>query len=271
MEKESRLQYLQAAFAIGSGRSGTHFLAELFKRTPEFTALHCDDVGKADGDSYLGYAKWHKLPVQCGALVDRREELIRNAHQQGTRYFEANCYLSLFIPELYQRLHNRFVLSVRNPVDVVNSLYIKGWYEDPVFVQPGYNYNVRKANHSFGRLTPNDPSELERWKRLTRIGRIAWFWNALYLHIFSDLQRLPQAKWKLLRLDELDYSAYLELVEFLDGGETMPQREFLELVERRPGRGLQRRYREDWSAIEAQEFAQEIAQSRELLEWCSSR
>lgn len=139
IEIEALPTYPQAAFVVGCPRSGTHFLAELFRQTPGFTSLHCDDVGKADGDSYLGYMKWHKLPVQLTPLVDWREYLIRDAHSHGTYFLEANCYLSLVIPELHARFRNRFVFTVRNPVDVVNSLFIKGWYEDPFTLQPTYN------------------------------------------------------------------------------------------------------------------------------------
>ena len=265
-ESESPPEYPHAAFAVGCGRSGTHFLAELFRQTPGFTSLHCDDVGKADGDSYLGYTKWHELTVRREPLLDWRERLIRPANLSGLSYFESNCYLSLAISDLYGRFHGRFVFTVRNPIDVVNSLFIKGWYEDPVTPQPTYDYSVAKASHSFGRLTPSDPSEYERWSHLTRIGRIAWFWNALNLRILGDLQNIPRERWRLIRLDAFNHARYLDVVEFLEGKHAIQEGAFLNLVNRRPGRGQRHRHREDWSSKEAEEFTRETAHACEQLQ-----
>lgn len=144
IEAKPPFEYPHAAFAVGCGRSGTHFLAELFKQTPGFTSLHCDDVGKADGDSYLGYAKWYQLPVRRESLLDWRTNLIRRANRTETSYFEANCYLSLVISDLHEQFHGRFIFTVRNPIDVVNSLFIRGWYEDPISPHPTYDYKVAK-------------------------------------------------------------------------------------------------------------------------------
>ena len=61
-------------FVVGCPRSGTHFTAELFRNTLHYSSWHCDDVGKASGDSFLGYSKWHghqmALPTLRATLAE---------------------------------------------------------------------------------------------------------------------------------------------------------------------------------------------------------
>src|SRR5688572_30337788 len=136
---------MSPVFVVGCPRSGTHFLAELFRNTPGYASQHADDVGKATGDSFLSYAKWCGLPVNTESLVTFRQELVRQSEPYV--YVESNCYLSLFTHELDAALAPHFVFLMRDPAAVVNSLFVKGWYEDPVFAPPSFDYNVSRPNH----------------------------------------------------------------------------------------------------------------------------
>lgn len=248
---------MSPVFVVGCPRSGTHFLAELFRSTPGYASQHADDVGKATGDSFLGYAKWYGLPVSTESLVTFRQELVHK--NEPSVYVESNCYLSLFTRELDRALVPHFVFLLREPADVVNSLFVKGWYEDPVFPAPGFDYNVSSPNHAFGRLMPAMQEEFARWRRLTRIGRIAWFYNALNLRVLDDLRTLPQQRWSLLRVDRCDFAYFATLQQKLGNERVISQRDFDSIAQQRPGRAGQHRTTQDWTTQELSEFEAECS------------
>jgi len=247
---------MSPVFVVGCPRSGTHFLAELFRNTPGYASRHADDVGKATGDSFLGYAKWYGLPVNTQPLVAFRQALVRDSEPRCV-YAESNCYLSLFTHELNAALTPYFVFVVREPTAVVNSLFVKGWFKDPVSTPPGFDYGVCSPNHSFGRLMPAIPEEFERWKQLTRIGRIAWFYNALNLKVIEDLRALPKLRWSPLSVDRCDYACFAQLQQRLGNERVIAEQHFAAVVQRRPGRASHHRVWEDWTAQERREFEAE--------------
>lgn len=252
-------------FVVGCPRSGTHLLAELFRNVPQCVSRHCEDIDKATGDSFLGYSKWYDLPVNTKPLVAFRRQLIEACAPEKV-YVEANCYLSLFTRELHDAFGCRIVFLVREPADVVNSLYEKGWYEDPVFAAPSFDYNVLLPNHAFGRLMPPGPDEFERWKRLSRIGRIAWFYNAMNLKILAELRSLPRKCWSLLRVDQCDYAGFVNLQKQLADTPVISEATFEAVARRRPGRASRHRTQSDWTARELREFEAECDAARKVFE-----
>ena len=249
---------MSPVFVVGCPRSGTHFLANLFRSTPGYASRHSDDVGKASGDSFLGYAKWYGLPVNTRALVALREQLVRDSEPQHV-YVESNCYLSLFTRELDRVLAPHFLFLLREPADVINSLFVKGWYLDPVLAPPSFDYNVSHPNHAFGRLMPATPEGFERWKRLTRIGRIAWFYNALNLRVIDDLRKLPPQRWSVLRVDGCDHACFANVQRHIGNQRVISRQDFDAVAQRRPGRANHHRVCEDWTAQERSEFETECA------------
>lgn len=252
-------------FVVGCPRSGTHFLAELFRNVPGYAARHCEDIDKASGDSFLGYSKWYGLPVNTEPLLAFRRQLIRSCGPHEV-YLESNCYLSLFARELHEAFGCRIVFLIREPADVVNSLFEKGWYEDPVFAPPSFDYNVLLPNHAFGRMLPRNPDEFERWRQLTRIGRIAWFYNAMNLEILADLRTLPRQSWSLLYIDRCDYAGFEELQKQLGGTPRISEGTFAALAKRRPGRASRHRTRDNWTGQELREFEAECEVARRAFE-----
>ena len=244
---------MSPVFVVGCPRSGTHFAAELFRNPVHYSSWHCDDVGKASGDSFLGFSKWHGFPVNPKSLVAYRQQLVGRCNPPQV-YVESNCYLSLFTHELHEALASRFVLLVREPSDVVNSLFVKGWYEDPVFAPPSFDYNTSRPNHAFGRLTPTLPEEFERWKHLTRIGKIAWFYNAFNMKVIGDLKVLPRSRWTVLRVDRCDHARFADVLEQLGEAATVCKEDFDTVSRRRPGRADRHRTRDTWTARELTEF-----------------
>jgi hypothetical protein len=230
-------------FVVGVGRSGTHFLAELFKMIPTLQAYHLDHIGNSIADSFLMYCNWHKIPTDYSGFFNSRNLLIQNAKLSNARYLESNPYLALFIKELKNYYpKSKILVVVRNPEKVVLSHYNKGWYKDysPDFNDfgklPFYQYSLEKGNHFFGRIFPRGEVEFKKWKELSQVGKITWMVVTINNWILETIQDLGDENVTVLPVEHLDYEKYLELSDFLNVTKRMDNRLFEDIKNRKPGR-----------------------------------
>jgi hypothetical protein len=255
----------ESVFAVGTGRCGTHLLTELFAREPGVSACH---ESNPFNESFHRYCQWDGLPVDhLGFMAIKRRE-IESAWLAGKSFFEASAYLSLSIEKIFWTFGSRFILITRNPVDTVNSLWVKGWYQTDYRKQDcglalGY-HDIGQPHHFFSRLTPRG-DEFERWQSLGRIGKLGWFWSALHRSILDQLQRLPETYRTTIKLEELDYEAYLRLAHFAGVESCLSKETFLEIASARPGSLWARHELSQWSRTELQEFAAEVTEVAALL------
>lgn len=256
------------AFAVGTGRCGTHFLHALFDRDPAFASFHCDTRGAMLGDSFMVYALWNGLNVDTAGFAEQRRRWVAAARRQGRIYIESNPYLPLLTGILHAAIGARFILLIRRPEDVVNSEYVKGWYREEVIradplraagIQPDM-----EPHHFFFRIMPAG-EEYARWCALTRIGRIAWWWNAVNLRARQELSKLPESHWRSAKIEEFDYEGYREIHAFVGGRHPLGREEFERIRTRRPGRARRHRTRDEWSPEEEREFLAETKAARELF------
>jgi hypothetical protein len=252
-------------FVVGSGRCGTHFLKALMENDPGIHALH---FPFPEADSFMHYCLWNGLPVDREPFFMERRRLIRGARARGQNYFEANAYLSLAVRGIADGLRARIVHLVRDPEDCVNSNYVKGWYLEKYrranhSLAPGLPPEMR-INHSFGRILPKG-DRFERWKQMTRIGKIAWMWNTINLEIAAAAEEVPSASFRLVKVEEIDYPAYLDLNALAGGKRPMSEKAFRSIVNDRPGRGRRRRCASAWKRREREEFERETAPAASIL------
>jgi hypothetical protein len=242
------------AFVVGTGRCGTHLVAELLDREPSVVARH-----EADplADAFARWCAWRRLPFDAGGLVARKRRAIESA---GAVYVEASAYLSLSSAPLADAFDSRFVALVRDPADTVNSLWVKGWY-DP-------DRPPIELHHPYSRLTPRG-DELERWQALTRIGKLAWFWRSLNERMLAELDLLPRERRLVLCLEELDYRTYWRLATFVGIAPALSPAAFAAVCARRPGAGPTHRDVSSWSRVERAEFRAEVGELAERLGYAS--
>jgi len=253
------------AFAVGTGRCGTHFLRDLMEKDPGIAAYHHRSI---DSDAFARYCAWNRLPVDMSPFYDARRAWIDEVRSSGLLYFESEPYLSLSIVPLYERFGARFVFVVRRPEDVVNSLFVKGWYAEEFYkadadLAPGYAPGLR-GNHVFGRIVPNG-EEFRRWSRLTRVGKLAWMWNALNVRTLEQLREIPEEQSVTVKLEELGYDCYRRLHAFVGGRQPMSEQEFDRIRNSKPGKGRNHRTADVWSERERREFEAETEEGRRLL------
>ncbi len=254
-------------FAIGTGRSGTHFLQEIMGHDPAIASYHLPDP---DNDSFVEYCAWNNLPVDIGGFLQTRRDWIAGAAEQSRIYFESNPYMSFSVEPLFHQLNAKFFHMVRNPAAVVNSHFVKGWYEKPLAydnpqlalgAQPGTAFN-----HFLGRLTPRG-EEFERWQRLTRIGKIAWMWNAVQMRVLSETRQLPPEHVFSCKLEDVEYRKYVEMHKFVGGQSPLDEPAFLKITQSRPGKAANHRNAASWSEKEREEFLEETKDAVRALEY----
>jgi hypothetical protein len=255
----------RVAFAVGTGRCGTHFVAEMLSAEPGVASWHERDPLC---DTFQRYCKWYRLPVDDEGFLRHKETGIRADLAASRLSFEASGYLSLSVRDLYARFGARTVLMVRRPDEVVNSYLGKGWYEAPYVVgdpakalgfQPG-----KLPHHFFSRIAPRG-EELLRWNGLTRVGKIAWFWNALNLAVLDEMEALPESHRRVQKLEETDYVGYRDLARFLGVETALDEAGFRRIADPRPGKRPRVRSVADWTDREREEFESLVEPAAERL------
>lgn len=267
--RTSNIEDNRPVFIVATGRSGTHFLAEVLGKDPFLLVNHLDDVGNSIGDSFVFYVEWNKLPIDQSGFIHHRRMLIKDATSNGKVYVESNPYLAFSIETLNREFNAKFIHIYRDPIKVINSHYVKGWYKSsPQFVNTdlalGYQYDIDKGNHSFGRIVPNG-RDFERWSQLTQIGKIAWMWNVTNIEILKQLDTIDAKNFLRFPVEDIDYDSYLAIQRFVGGNNDIDEKTFTNIVSQKPGKGKKLRSESDWTDQERDEFLKEVAPTIERL------
>lgn len=255
----------KVSFAVGTGRCGTRFLARILDLEPGVSSVH---ERNPLNEAFHRYCKWYGLPVDHEGYLKKKETEIHQDLKEHQFSFESSAHLSLSIAELHNRFHAKFILLVRRPDLVVNSYFRKGWYQEPVHrLNPelalGYQ-DLDRFHHFLGRIVPSG-SEFHRWQKMTRIGKLAWYWNALNTSVIRQFSKIPDDHWIIVKLEELTYTRYFEIAEFLGFIPEVNQVDFRNIVERRPNALQDVPTISTWSQREVMEFENEVEELAEKL------
>ena len=251
-------------FAVGTGRCGTHLLESLMAAVKGMDANHIQDL---EGDSFYRYAAWNEIPVDLEGFFAPRDAWVSEAQKKGKVYFESNPYLSFHLEALAERYDAKFIFIYRNPEKVVKSHVVKGWYETlPAYADAnkivGFQYDM-KPNHFFGRILPRGKEAYEAWHQMTRIGKISWMYDTVNLRVHEQAQRISDRVF-YLKVEELDYAKFGEMLDFLDLSGAMSEKKFNEIAASRPGKSG-RSTEATWSEQEQADFRRQVAESAKAL------
>jgi hypothetical protein len=248
------------AIATGTGRCGTQFLARLLKLSPGVATRHDPNPFNA---TFHRYAKWFNLPIDpSGFLSIKRHELDEDL-VSAQLSVHSSAHMALSIEELYQHFQCKVIMLYRHPADVVNSYLGKGYYaEEVVFATsqqaPGYHAVGSQPHHFFGRLLPR-PDYLESWKKLTRVGKVAWMWATINYEMERQSTSINQTHLFTSRLEDFDYNRYTQLCAFL-GIDCIQSGAFQDLRQSRPNRLSTSDVHKvsDWTELERKEFIVQV-------------
>lgn len=270
------------AFIVGTGRCGTQFLSKVLALEPDIASVH---ERNPFNETFHRYCKWYGIPVDHEGFLKTKEREIEVDLQNHDYSVESSAFLSLSIQELYDRFNAKFILLVRRPDQVVNSYRHKGWYSNPIdradsHLPPSYQEN-REPHHFLGRIIPSG-EEFLHWEKMTQVGKLAWYWNALNSQVLDQFSEIPQSHWRIQKLEDLSYGQYLEIAQFVGFSATVSEAEYLQVANRRPNaknnasyqkqtvKGtVQERYSsftlDMWNQTEVTEFEGEVATIAEEL------
>ncbi len=245
-------------FAIGTGRCGTNFLAKLLELEPHLKSTH---ERNPLNETFHRYCKWYDLPVDNEGFLQSKETEILKDLEKKDYSFEASAFLSVSIKELYERFGAKFLLLVRSPEKVINSYLVKGWYQDR-FIQANHDlalgYQKNKSFHHFlGRPAPTG-SKLNQWQTMTRVGKLAWYWNELNFRVIHLFEQIPKEYCKVQKLEEFDYQSYIDITNFFGFDPHVTVKQFESLTNKKPNSFTEVPTIEDWTDQEKMEFEQEI-------------
>ena len=252
-------------FAVGTGRCGTRFLSEVLACDPAIASHH---ERHAFSDTFHRYCRWYGIDADEAGFVATKRAAIEQDLRERAYSFEASAFLALSLETLYRELGARVVLMVRRPERVVSSYLRKGWFEStPLLDDPGKPptmQDVAMPHHFLGRTMPRG-AEFERWRGLTRVGKIAWFWNRLNRELLEQAQRLPAGATRLQKLETLDYAAFRDLTDFLGAPASVTEKTFAGVRGRKPNASFGQRTVHVWSERERAEFENEVREVADLL------
>jgi hypothetical protein len=255
----------RVGFAVGTGRCGTHFIAEVFKLERSISSVH---ERNRLNETFHRYCKWYKLPVDDEGFLRAKELEIR---QDLTRFrfsFEGSAHLSLSIEELYDRFGAKFLLLTRSPERMVNSYLYKGLYDQP-FVQGnpdlalGYQA-CDQFHHFLGRIAPSG-QEFSHWNEMSRVGKLGWFWQTINANVLKQFATLPESHWRMEKIESLTYERYLQIVQFFGIQTTLTQQAYEKVVKNRPAQYIGVPTIADWNATEIAEFEAQVASMAQEL------
>ena len=252
----------RVGFAIGTGRCGTVFLYEAMAKEPEVASSH---ERNPDNEAFQRYCKWHRLPVDDEGFLATKEREIQADLESRAYSFEASPYLALSALELHERFGAKFIFLIRRPDRVVTSFVHKGFYSKPYAVRSpdlatGYQEPTPERFFTFfARISPRGEF-FSTWNDLTPVGKVAWFWKAYNERTLDVLDKLPAESYCTVRIEDLDYSRYLELCRFLGIAAKATQADFDALRASKPHAFWSKRTIDQWSRREISEFENQVAE-----------
>jgi hypothetical protein len=246
------------SYAVGTGRCGTHAIQRLLNAEPEIVARH--EVNPLNA-TFHRYCRWYGLPVDDAGFLHTKALEISECRDTHDHYHEASAYLALSIETLAAAFDAKFLFLTRNPIAMVNSYLAKGWYlSEPFLANPKLAPSCQpgmEMHHFLGRIIPTGDEYLS-WLKLSRVGKLAWYWRRLNQSVLCQLDRLSVDKWIHVAIEQLDYRKYEEITSFLGYATTLSRAEFQEILNLRPEALVSKPTVNNWSACEKQEFSSQL-------------
>ena len=251
----------QISFAIGTGRCGTKFLHEIFIKHKDVASVH---ERAPLNDTFHRFCKWYRLDIDHSGFIETKRREIKRDLEYHTISFESSAYLSLSIVELFDAFKSKFILLVRSPRKVIESYIRKGWYDhefyfDPLKAKvPTFQPDNSQFHHFLGRTLPRE-GEFLKWRDLTRVGKLAWFWKVLNQQVLEQFSKIPSEYSKIQQIETLDWPTYRDICGYIGTPVSLNSKEFSKIVTQKPNSNLSKaKDMSNWSEAEEAEFLQII-------------
>jgi hypothetical protein len=245
--------------SVGTGRCGMRWMTRIFT-----SHENCNGANERfmDFEALYRFVTWYELPVDMSGFYELLRRSVQRDWQGADLAILGGHYLVFGLREICRELKPTHILyQIRKPEDVVNSLFIKGWYGgaptrgDRARVPGPQPLLSALTHHSLGRIMPKD-GFWDEWVGLTQIGRIAWFYVTVYKFLNEQLQNLEGVSTWFIKLADVNqnYDYYRMLASSFNLRPVIPEKDFLALRGSMPNRARVRRTVNDWSDAERRDF-----------------
>ncbi|MDC0044217.1 hypothetical protein OAJ03_04915 [Candidatus Pelagibacter sp.] len=217
------------------GRSGLKWVLEILR-------LHegIDGGGErnANTESFFRYSQHNKLNIDQTPLLNHIVYETLVDWENNNISFQLSPYFSHSIKFLINKIKpDGIIWGINDPFFTMQSFYNKGWYKEDFYFKknPKQNYGLSvpddiRINHFFGRIAPKG-SFFNKWIKMTRVGKIAWFINETTKIIFKELNSYNKKKtfYFVLEKDDQNYDFYLKLMDWMKIKKKINKNKFMKI------------------------------------------
>ena len=159
---------------------------------------------------------------------------------------------------------NYIFFHLRNPAATIESFYSKGWYSyfdnQKHFQSPSIDISDSQYR-SFSRIIPKN-EYLEEWLKLSRIGKITWFWSTINKSIYEGFKKVENVEKIFIQLEEVNqnYKIYEKLSEKFSFENKMTKNQFYNVINKASNKDTNKIYEyKNWTDLEKKEFEKIIS------------
>ena len=254
--KDFNKTYNKLALGFSAGRSGSNWFSKIFNS-------HLNWVGScerfADYEAFYRYVTYYKLPVNMKGFIELIDLASKRDMAKYQNTFISSPYFSFGVEALYKKLKpNYLIFNIRNPIDSIQSFYQKGWYlNSNDFINNSPSIDITNSLYrSFSRIIPKD-DYLDEWSKLTRVGKLTWFWTTTNRAIYSSFNKIKNVEKLFVKLEDVDqnYEMYEKLSERFNFKKKLNKKSFENILTKSPNFEFDYAYKyKDWRKIEKKEF-----------------
>ncbi len=250
------------ALGFGAGRTGQSWFSRIFNNHQNWIGSH---ERFPDYEAFYRYITFYDLPISKENFFNL---LKLSAYRDMSKYqntFISSPYFSFGVNELVKEINPNFIFfNLRNPINSVESFFQKGWYiKSNEFNNKSPLIDIsNNLYRSFSRIIPKQDF-LDEWNRLTRIGKITWFWALTNQKIYEDFEKIKNIEKFYLKLEDIDqnYDFYERLSTKFLFEKKLSKKGFLQTKIITPNIELGNEYKyNEWNSLEKNEFENILTQ-----------
>ena len=245
------------ALSFGAGRSGQNWFSKIFNS-------HSNWIGScerfADYEAFYRYVSYYNLPIYKDEFFRLIELAFKRDMAKYQNSFISSPYLCFGVEELVKKLKPNYIFfNIRNPIQAIESLHKKGWYQHYDYVKKIKSPLIDISGdqyRSFSRIIPNS-TFLEKWSSLSRVGKITWFWCTANKAILDDFNKIQNTDKFFIRLEDINqnYNSYEKLSKRFNFVKTMTKNQFYNVINKAPNKGNNNKHLyKNWNVLEKNEF-----------------
>ncbi len=255
-EKFQKKTHNKLVLGFAAGRSGQNWFTKIFNSHPNWigTSERFEDF-----EAFFRYISYYNLAVdkkgffKLFKLASNRDLAI----YQNT--FIASPYFCFGVEEITKILNPDYIFfNIRNPINSVESFFMKNWYNNTYnFQDSSPLIDISTSQYrSFSRIVPTK-DYFEEWLKLSRIGKITWYWATANKAIYDDFNKIKHIEKFFVKLEDIDknYNLYEKLAIKFNFKNKMNKKKFHNVINKASNKGLLNKYKyKDWSDLEKKEF-----------------